>query len=93
MTDPIHFNNNRFYLGDDPDTAPAYLDIVPVGNRAVRATHTFVSDSLRGQGVAKRLLTALVEEARRSDWRIIADCSYVADAFAKAPDLYDDVRL
>lgn len=53
--------------------------------------HTYVSDVLRGQGVAKKLLDAAADYARENKFKMNAICSYVVSAFEKS-DAYDDVK-
>ena len=53
--------------------------------------HTYVSDALRGQGVAKKLLDVAADYARSNDLKMKPLCSYVVSAFEKS-DSYDDVK-
>ena len=53
--------------------------------------HTYVSDVLRGQGVAQKLLDAAAQYARENNYKMNAICSYVVSAFNKS-DAYDDVK-
>lgn len=53
--------------------------------------HTYVSDKLRGQGVAKELLDQAAAYAREHDYNMDAVCSYVVAAFEKS-NAYDDVK-
>ncbi len=53
--------------------------------------HTFVSEKLRGQGVAKQLLDRAVAYARENNYKIEPVCSYVITAFKRYPE-YDDVK-
>ena len=50
------------------------------------ATHTVVPSPIGGRGVAARLVEALVADARRQGFRIVAQCSYVARAFERHPE-------
>ncbi|MEG0260976.1 MAG: GNAT family N-acetyltransferase [Lysinibacillus sp.] len=54
--------------------------------------HTVVSDKLRGQGVAKKLLDHAAEYARDNNYKMKAVCTYVVAAFEKS-DAYDDVKV
>ena len=47
----------------------------------VVADHTFVDSSLRGQGVAGKLLDALVEDMNEQNKKIKASCSYIVKKF------------
>lgn len=62
-----------------------------VGDTGGSATvnHTWVSDALRGQGVAKRLVDACVEWARASGTRIVPTCSYAQAVFKRHDELKD----
>ncbi|MEK4230983.1 GNAT family N-acetyltransferase [Solibacillus sp. FSL H8-0538] len=53
--------------------------------------HTYVSDVLRGQGVAKKLLDTAADYARANELKMNAICSYVVAAFEKTEE-YDDVK-
>ncbi|MEK8199928.1 GNAT family N-acetyltransferase [Lysinibacillus sp. FSL M8-0134] len=53
--------------------------------------HTYVSDKLRGQGVAKQLLDQAASYARDKGYKMEAVCSYVVAAFEKS-DAYNDVK-
>lgn len=62
---------------DDPDGVP-------------NITHTFVDPSLRGQGVAGKLMQAAVAELRRQRHKTRLTCSYAVVWFPKHPE-YNDV--
>lgn len=53
--------------------------------------HTYVSEDLRGQGVAKKLLDRAAEYAREQGYKMEAVCSYVVTAFNRYKE-YDDVK-
>ena len=53
--------------------------------------HTFVSEDLRGGGVAKKLLDRAADYAREHDYKMEAVCSYVVTAFNRY-DEYNDVK-
>ena len=53
--------------------------------------HTYVSDKLRGQGIAKKLLDQAATYAREKSLKMEPVCSYVVSAFTKY-DEYNDVR-
>ncbi|WP_042477000.1 GNAT family N-acetyltransferase [Bacillus ndiopicus] len=60
-------------------------------NGVMHMDHTYVSDQLRGQGVAKKLLDKAAEYARANNLKMHAICSYVVASFEKS-DAYDDVK-
>ena len=53
--------------------------------------HTYVSNTLRGQGVAKKLVDEAAHYARQQGYKMNAICSYVVAAFEKS-DVYNDVK-
>lgn len=55
------------------------------------ANHTWVDDSLRGQGVSRQLLDTLVAFARDNHLKIVATCSYVEVMFRRDKSLADVV--
>lgn len=59
------------------------------GQKRVSADHTYVPDSMRGQGIAARLVDALIATAREQHWQVIPRCSYVVAAFRRHPDWND----
>ncbi|MEE1131797.1 MAG: GNAT family N-acetyltransferase [Caryophanon sp.] len=54
--------------------------------------HTYVSNELRGQGVAKKLLDEAAKYAREHNYKMKAVCSYVVTAFDRYDD-YKDVQV
>ena len=59
-----------------PDTAPGVVDI----------NHTFVDESLRGQGIAGKLLRQVAQELKETGRRAKLSCSYAVNWFAKHPE-------
>lgn len=53
------------------------------------AEHTLVPPEIGGQGIAGRLVEAMVADARENDFRIVPVCSYVVAAFARHPEWND----
>ena len=54
--------------------------------------HTGVDDALKGQGVGRRLLDALVQWARDTDTRVIALCPFAKAQFDRDPTIRDVLR-
>lgn len=54
--------------------------------------HTFVSDDLRGQGIAKKILDRAAVYARENGLKMEPVCSYVVTAFERYKE-YDDVKI
>jgi len=58
-------------------------------DRHIVVVHTEVDDSLRGQGVARKLLDTLVAWARSTGTRVSATCTYAKAQFEKDPSIRD----
>ncbi|MBE1555145.1 GNAT family N-acetyltransferase [Sporosarcina limicola] len=54
--------------------------------------HTFVSETLRGQGIAKKLLDRAADYARENELKMEPVCSYVVTAFERYKE-YDDIKI
>ena len=53
--------------------------------------HTEVSDELKGQGIASKLLATMVAYAREHQLKVIPLCPYVLAQFKRHPDQYTDI--
>ena len=51
--------------------------------------HTFVPPEARGQGLAAKLVEAIVDDARVEGFLIIPHCPYVVTAFERHPEWAD----
>ncbi len=58
-----------------------------VGTTKLTIDHTYVSVQLRGQGIARKLVMLVVEQARREGRLIVPLCSYAARLLNEEPDL------
>lgn len=54
--------------------------------------HTYVDESLRNQGLAKKLLDRAADYAREHGYKMEPVCSYAATAFERYKE-YDDVKI
>ncbi len=80
----------RIWLPGEQGHTLAEVLYPAAGEGTVSITHTFVDDSLRGQGVAGKLMEAVAQELRRKDKKAKLTCSYAAGWFPKHPE-YDDI--
>ncbi|WP_128893930.1 GNAT family N-acetyltransferase [Longirhabdus pacifica] len=71
----IQHGSNRFYVEKDGQEIGEVTYVPQDGNIVV--DHTFVSPSMRGQGIAEQLVDKVVEYARNEGYKIIPTCSYV----------------
>ncbi|MGP6146809.1 MULTISPECIES: GNAT family N-acetyltransferase [unclassified Jeotgalibaca] len=84
-------HGNGYRKLDESGKMVAEITYKPIDDNTVGANHTFVDPSLRGQGVAEKMLDHLVDEMRKEGKKIVAQCSYVVTQFDKKPDKYADV--
>ncbi len=81
-------NHGVFFIDRD-GTRIAEMTYQRMGDTRVIIDHTEVDPSLRGQGVARRLLDAAVAWARQTGTKLGATCSYVVVQFARDKSLAD----
>ncbi len=65
--------------------------VIAVEKQNLTVYHTEVSDQLKGQGVASRLLATMVDYARTHHLKVIALCPFVSAQFKRHPEMYTDV--
>ena len=74
---------------DEAGTRMAEMTYRRLGESRVLIDHTLVDPRWRGRGVARQLLDAAVEWARKTDTKLTASCSYVVAQFARDKSLRD----
>jgi len=90
MNYDIKFTKGRFYIEDFNGKMIAEVTYVEQYGDTLHLDHTFVDESLRGQGVAKMLVDKVVELARKENKDIFPKCPYARSLFERK-DEYDDV--
>ena len=75
-------NSEKIWLENEEGKVVAYVEF-PEINGVANVMHTVVDKSLRGQGIAGKLLTALVEKMEKEGRKIELTCSYAIDWFEK----------
>lgn len=89
------YESNRIYRTDENNkviaevTFPSISDTM-ASNNTVNINHTFVDNSLRGQGVAGQLMVAVAKKLREENKKAILTCSYAISWFEKN-DEYSDI--
>lgn len=68
--------NTYIYKNEQGETL-AYLTYEDVAQNTVEATHTVVSERLRGQGIGKKLVTYFLDEMKQQDKKVVPTCWYV----------------
>lgn len=57
----------------------------------VNIDHTFVNPSLRGQGVAGKMMELMAEHLRKNSLKAVASCSYANNWLKKHRETYSDI--
>ncbi len=81
---------NGFYVGEDPHSPLAEITYHPRDERTMVIDNTYVSDTLRGQGIGGLLVRKVAELARKENKKIVPLCSYAKRVMIQNPD-YQDV--
>ena len=81
--------DHRVFAKDQGGHVIAEVTFPEVSADTAVIDHTFVDQSLRGQGVAGQLLDAAVRQIRMEGLRAKATCSYAAKWFKEHPDQSD----
>ena len=81
--------HGRFYINEN-DEQIAEMQIGISGND-LTVYHTEVLPDYEGHGLAKKLLSAMVDYARKNQLQVIALCPYVFAQFKRHPQEYDDI--
>lgn len=81
----------EFFAVNEDAQRIAEISYVWRSEHQIVANHTWVDDSIRGQGIARQLLDVLIAFAREKNLKIIATCSYVEVMFKRDITLADVV--
>lgn len=82
-------SENRIWLENEQGQELAFVSFPAEGEQTVLVDHTVVDGSLRGQGVAGKLMEVLVEELQGSQRKAALSCSYAVKWFAQHPEHQD----
>ena len=85
----IKKGHQKFYIGDSEESPIAEITFKQKDEQTIIADHTYVSDELRGQGVAGKLLKELIAYAREEDVKIVPVCSYVQKKMEHTKEYHD----
>ncbi|WP_276371347.1 GNAT family N-acetyltransferase [Chryseolinea sp. H1M3-3] len=83
-------NGKGAFIIEDAGERVAEMEIGISGNNLM-VYHTEVAEELKGQGIAKDLLSKMVEYARQKQLKVVPLCQYVSAQFNRHPDQYDDI--
>lgn len=91
MDHKILADEKRFYINDEQGKLIAEISFVPSGDKLTIIDHTWVDESLKGQGVGKKLVALVVEKMRAEKRKIIPLCPFAKHEFDTTP-AYQDIR-
>ena len=84
------YNQNQISCYDPNGKLLAEVTFPDTDAHTVAINHTFVDESLRGQGVAGQPMEAAANHLRSQNKKAVLTCSYAVKWFEKHPE-YDDV--
>ena len=90
------YQPNRIYAVNETGKVIAEVTFPGRSETTVEVTHTFVDDSLRGQGIAGQLMEAVVSKLRDEHKKAYPSCPYAVkwfEAHPEATDIFTDKRL
>ncbi|MDW2796910.1 GNAT family N-acetyltransferase [Clostridium boliviensis] len=83
------YTPNRIALYHSDSSLLAEVTFPDVDSNTVNINHTFVDDSLRGQGIAGQLMKAAADQLRSEGKKAVLTCSYAINWFEKHPEYQD----
>lgn len=90
MTRKIHHDPVRRRFAAEVERGEAVLDYeLADGGDTLDLTRTFVSEELRGEGLAGQVVQHALDWARHHDKRVIATCPYVQRWIERHPEYGD----
>ncbi|MCM3739491.1 N-acetyltransferase [Oceanobacillus luteolus] len=80
---------NKFYVGEDVKSPLAEMTYLESSKTMLVIDHTYVSDELRGQGVAGKLLEQVVLYARENKKKIKPLCVFAKKRMEETTQYHD----
>ncbi|WP_293986877.1 GNAT family N-acetyltransferase [uncultured Megasphaera sp.] len=82
----LKYSENKIWIENEKGAVVGEVDFPeqPDGNYDI--VHTFVDDSLRGQGAAAKLVKAAADEIRRRNKKTATSCTYAKAWFKRHKD-------
>lgn len=85
----IKKGENKFFVGDNEKDPLAEITFVPTDDEKIIVDHTFVSEELRGEGIAGKLVEKVVTFAREEGMKIVPECSYAKKKMEQTSAYHD----
>ena len=77
------FEKDKISIKDENNKEVAKVVYEERKEKEITVTHTFVDESLQGQGIAKKLMDELCRFATEKDMNIVSECSYATKYLEK----------
>lgn len=74
---------NRIYMTNEKEKVIAEITFEQKENGVYDINHTFVDESLRGQGIASKLVEEAVKTIKGNGGKVTATCSYASEWLKK----------
>ena len=82
----FHYREDRIELWDAEKKVMALVSFPAVNEDTVNIDHTYVDNTLRGQGIAGKLMEAAARHLREQGKKAVLGCSYARGWFQKHPE-------
>jgi len=86
------YHSNQIAYFDDEGKLLAEVTFPEIEPDVVDINHTFVDQSLRGQGIAGRLIEAAAKEIRSRNKKAVLSCPYAQNWLEKHPEYSDIIK-
>lgn len=88
----LKYEKDRIFLENQEGECIAEVTFPQISENEVNINHTYVDRSLRGQGIADKLVKELALHLRENKIKAVSTCSYAIDWFEKHPEFKDVCR-
>lgn len=85
------YEEERIYCNDESGNMIAEAILTTKKNGDIDIEHVFVASSLRGQGIADKLMEAVAEYLRKNRLKTTATCSYANIWLTRNRESYEDI--
>lgn len=89
----FNLSHNKIFMSDASGKIIAEVTFSDFNDHTIIIEHTFVDDSLRGQGIAAKLMLEVVKYAKSDNKKIKASCSYAVKWFEKNREKYNNIYI
>ncbi len=86
----FQYEDNRIFIVSEEGKEVANVTFPDLNQRVVNINHTYVDSSLRGQGVASKLMLEVAKKLKKENKKALISCSYAVQWFNEHEE-YKDV--